>query len=304
MTGNKSEGNDPGPSYVEDELSPEAAFELAAHETRIAVLQTLQAANGGPLSFGEIRERVGVDDPGQCHYHVDKLCDRFVRKTDRGYTLTPAGWQLMGALLSGSVTSSIPEEAVDAGGACSECGGGLSAYFRKSGVTIACTACKSVQTDPDIPPAMFEDWPLEDLPEVVGRHTRRMELDAAHGFCPNCRGRVSRGVVTPADEAAPDWFDGQETDAIVLTDCQRCGRWWHAVPSIAALAEPAVIALHHDHGIDLRERPWWTLDHLAVGDVALTSNPTRVRIPIALGDGWTVVFDDAFDFVETRQTER
>lgn len=288
-----------GSAPVEDEITPEAAFELVAHETRIAVLQTLQAAGGGPLSFGDIRERIGVTDPGQCHYHVDKLCDHFVWSTDDGYRLSPAGWQLVGALLSGSITATIDEETVAVGGSCTACGGDLVAHFRQSGVTIICTDCRFVQTDPDIPPALVEDWPSSELPEVVGRYTLQMEVDAAHGFCPNCRGRVSRGVVTPTDASAPDWFDGGTVEALVVTDCHRCGKWWHATPSVAALAEPAVVALYHDHGIDPREQPWWALDGLTIGSTTVRKDPLHVHVPIDLGDGKEVIFDEDFEFVET-----
>lgn len=285
---------------VEENLTPAAALELAAHETRVAIIETLRAADGGPLSFGDIRERIDIDDPGQCHYHVNKLCDRFVRKTDDGYQLSPAGWRLIGALLSGAVTASLPEQTVSTDGSCGTCGGDLQAHLRKSGVTVVCVECKLAQTDPDIPPAILEDWPYEEIPAVVGRYLRRNEIAAAHGFCPNCDGRVDRTVATPGEEAAPDWFEEAHAEAVVVTTCRRCGKWWHGFPSIPALAYPAAVALFEQHGIDLRERPWWTLDQIDIGGAAVTADPRRVRVPLSLGDGWTLVFDGDFEFVEKR----
>jgi len=286
---------------AEEDVSPASAFDLVAHEIRVAVIEALGEADGGPLSFGEIRDRVGVDDPGQCHYHVDRLCDRFVKSGEDGYELSPAGWQLVGALRSGGLTSALPAQSVSADGSCPGCGGDLVAHLRQTGVTVVCVDCQTVQTDPDVPPAILDGWSLEELPAVVGRYVRRWEVDAAHGFCPNCEGRVDRGVATPGEEQAPDWLTGDRFEAVVVTDCRRCGRWWHAAPSIAALAEPAVVALYHQQGIDLRHRPWWTLDGLTVGDATVAENPRRVQVPIDLGNGWTVIFDEAFEFVERRR---
>lgn len=284
---------------VAQRVSPAAAFELVAHEIRVGVLEALRAADGGPLTFGEIREAVAVDDPGQCHYHVDRLTDRFVRKTDEGYLLSPAGWRLVGAVVSGGLTASLSTETVSAEGACSKCDGTLVARLRVGGVTVECVDCGFVQSDPDIPPGILTDWPREEIPRVVGRYLRRWEIDAAHGFCPNCEGRVDRKVATATDPAAPGWFEGENVAALVVTECRRCGFWWHAAIPIAALAEPAVVAFHHEHGVDLRARPFWTLDHLDIGAASVSEAPRRVAVPMELGgEERTFVFDGTFGFVE------
>lgn len=283
---------------VDERISPDAAFELVAHETRVEVLEALRTADGGPLSFGEIRDAVGVDDPGQCHYHVDRLVDQFVDRTDAGYRLSPAGWRLVGAIVSGGLTSSLSTETVAADGACSECGGLLEATVRPAGVTVECRACSFVETDPDVPPAALAGRSSSEIGRTVGRYARRMEADAAHGFCPNCEGSVTRTVTAPSDDAAPAWFEGEAADAVVVTECDHCGYWWHAMPSIAVLVEPAVIAFHHEHGIDLREHPWWALDSVTVGTADLTEGPRRVTVPMVLDDDVrTFVFDGEFEFV-------
>jgi hypothetical protein len=90
-----------------------------------------------------------------------------------------------------------------------------------------------------------------------------------------------------------------------VTDCDHCGYWWHAMVPIAALVEPAVIAFHHEHGIDLRERPWWTLDSVTVGAADLAEDPRRVTIPMAIaGDSRTFVFDGGFEFVREESGSR
>ena len=64
-------------------LQPDEAFVTLGNETRIEILRALQDA-GGPLAFSELRDRVGVDDPGQFNYHLGKLAGHFVRKDEGG----------------------------------------------------------------------------------------------------------------------------------------------------------------------------------------------------------------------------
>ncbi|MFB6206666.1 MAG: ArsR/SmtB family transcription factor, partial [Haloglomus sp.] len=84
-------------------LSPDEAFGVLGNETRIQILQTLGEADG-PLSFTELRDRVGIRQGSQFNYHLDKLVGHFVRKTDDGYELRLAGRRVIYAVLSEAVT--------------------------------------------------------------------------------------------------------------------------------------------------------------------------------------------------------
>jgi DNA-binding HxlR family transcriptional regulator len=53
------------------------AFEVLGNGIRTAMV--LELADAGPLSFSELRERVGVTDSGRFNYHLEKLVGRFVR---------------------------------------------------------------------------------------------------------------------------------------------------------------------------------------------------------------------------------
>jgi hypothetical protein len=66
------------------------ALSTLASEHRIAILQALATADK-PLTFLELRERVGIRDTGRFNYHLSKLRERFVRETDDGYDLGHAG---------------------------------------------------------------------------------------------------------------------------------------------------------------------------------------------------------------------
>ncbi|WP_435063310.1 DUF7347 domain-containing protein [Halobaculum sp. EA56] len=66
------------------------ALSALASEHRIAIIRELAAADG-PLSFSELRGRVGMRDTGRFNYHLGELRGRFVRERDGGYVLGHAG---------------------------------------------------------------------------------------------------------------------------------------------------------------------------------------------------------------------
>ena len=66
------------------------ALETLSNEHRLAILRALAEAEA-PLSFSELRRRVGMEDPGQFNYHLTELCERFVRDEGSGYSLGHRG---------------------------------------------------------------------------------------------------------------------------------------------------------------------------------------------------------------------
>lgn len=81
---------------IEDELGE--AFGLVDDETRLEILWGLweeridtDHRETEPVSFSELRGRVGVEDSGRFNYHLDQLVPRFVEQGEDGYTLTYAG---------------------------------------------------------------------------------------------------------------------------------------------------------------------------------------------------------------------
>jgi hypothetical protein len=278
-----SDGEAEGTGVV-DRLSPERAFEIVGHETRLAILDALNDADGA-LSFGDLRRRVGADDPGGFNYHLRQLTDRFVRGTDEGYRLRPPGRRVVGAVLSGALTQSMAAETVPVDGRCTVCQGDLAATFEGDGVRVVCTDCEWVNSGPAVPPAVLADWPTAAAPAAAGRWLKRKSLSAKLGLCPNCDGRLDRRLCLPDDDDAPDWFDGHVSAAVHVADCDRCGHWWHAIAEIAILVEPAVVAFHHEHDVDVIQTPAWELDWLEHGLSSVTSDdPLRVAVPVTLDD--------------------
>lgn len=83
------------------------AFSLLGNETWLSILLALWEvhepfAEDNAVPFSELRDRVGMHDSGQFHYHLDKPAGHFVEKTDDGYELRHAGRQLVGTVIAGT----------------------------------------------------------------------------------------------------------------------------------------------------------------------------------------------------------
>jgi DNA-binding transcriptional ArsR family regulator len=80
------------------------AFALIGNETRLSILEALWEADEQPMRFSELNEAVGMRDSAQFNYHLSKLTDQYIRKTDDGYELRTAGAKVVRAILAGSFT--------------------------------------------------------------------------------------------------------------------------------------------------------------------------------------------------------
>ncbi|ERH11426.1 MAG: hypothetical protein J07HB67_00433 [halophilic archaeon J07HB67] len=97
----------------------EDALSALTHEIRVAVLRELADADE-PVAFSELRDRVGVRDPGKFNYHLQRLTDHFLRQTEDGYELGYRGRRLL-------VDNGVDADAVTLGSAdetraCPVCG--------------------------------------------------------------------------------------------------------------------------------------------------------------------------------------
>ncbi|MDY6764811.1 MAG: helix-turn-helix domain-containing protein [Halobacteria archaeon] len=290
-----------------EQLPPDEAFDLLAHELRFDILRALNDADGG-LPFSDLRATVDVRDSGRFNYHLEQLVDRFVRKSGEEYRLSPAGKRAVGAVLSGGYTHIHEADPVPMSASCMYCGAGLEAQFTDERVRIVCTSCEWTFTEPTIPPSTLDGWDRDDVPYVVHRWTRRLLTSSNLGLCQYCDGRVDMVLCQPGDDAAPDWFEPETADheATVVYDCQRCGHRWHAMVEIGALSHPAVIAFHYDHGIDLRETPVWELDwYDEPRSTVRQDDPLRVELRITLEEETRIfVFDDAMNLVSENAESR
>lgn len=158
-----------------------SAFEAVSDEVRLRILRAFveerrrrreELALGDRdltddvvvFSFSELRDAVGVDDSGRFNYHLDKLVDRFVYRTPRGYMLTTAGHRLAGSIVAGRYeqSSTVTTERVDR--CCPDCGDRLVAMYAVGGLTLLCETDHGTADD-----GGETDDPIEDgYVEAVG----------------------------------------------------------------------------------------------------------------------------------------
>lgn len=291
---------------VVERLSPAESFELLAHRIRVRTLEALD--DGAPKRHTALRRRVGVDDPGKFNYHLQKLDGQFVRGTDEGYELTPAGRRVVGAVLSGGYTSDLVGDTVPTDADCLRCGGPLVTHIEDGGVAVACEDCGQRFNGVDIPPAAVAERSRDELYELVDRWVKRRLASVQLGFCHRCDGPVTQSLVHVDDETAwadrdTEWLADLPVDVLFREHCERCDRERHALVGAAAVLHPVVAGFHHDHGIDVRTTPLTDLDWLEMGVTDVESaDPLVVEIAVELDDERLLVsFDDEFSLVDDRR---
>lgn len=117
-----------------DDYTASEAFEVLADPTRLDILRALGGAepHGAPasLSFSELRDRVGVRDSSRFNYHLQKLGETFVGRSDdeddrEGYYLTYAGYTIYRLLVRGVFSGTAAADTRTEEWACPECDSAL-----------------------------------------------------------------------------------------------------------------------------------------------------------------------------------
>jgi DNA-binding transcriptional ArsR family regulator len=183
-----------------DAFDPAAAFALLGDETRLRILRELWEAQRESDDLGEtgipfetLRERAGVDDSGRFNYHLGKLTDRFVERTDAGYRLRFAGSRVVGALLEGTYAPGDDLE-IPVEGECWRCGGSLELRCTDERVHVTCADCGVDTTDFGCPPGVLAGREREAIPAAVDAHLRTLLARARRSICPTCSGPMRTAV--------------------------------------------------------------------------------------------------------------
>jgi hypothetical protein len=285
-----------------DVLDTLDTFSLLAEETRLTILRELAAAGPAaerePVSFAELRRRVGTADSGRFNYHLDKLQPQFVQHVDEddgpsGYRPTWAGIRVIGAALAGQFDAD--SVAGEAESTCPECGAPATISHDDG---VMAVDCDEHQLRIPVPAGAAEGRDLEELLEVGVALTERLVALARQGICPNCYGTLSVEPVTvgdggPYDEADPG-------SVLFRDDCDRC-RGTVAVPAGLFVGDhPAVVSFYHDHGVDLDLEALIGMDWTDPGtETVRERNPLELVLPIEHdGDRLELVVDDGGDVVD------
>lgn len=286
--------------------SLEATFSLVANDIRLDILRTLweiytddSAPEPEPIPFSTLKERVGVRDSGQFHYHLDKLVPQFVSHHEEGYTLTYAGAQIVGAGVSGVYTDMEMTLDSRAIGECSNCDGTLGVRYEEGHVVVECDRCDATRIMA-APPMLVAAHDVEENPELLGTFTLTRLQQTSRGFCHLCSGPVEGAVADLSLDSEADVSGGVK----VVYRCTECGAPFYTAATTVVLDHPAVVLLLHDAGIDYRELPSWEISRVLDSEERVRDDdPVRVEVTLTVDDNkLTLVLNEDLDVITTTAT--
>lgn len=185
-------------------VSPDEAFSLLANETRIRILETLGKSDA-PLTYTELRERVGIDPGMEFNYHLETLLGHFVRKMPEGYTLQEAGTRIVKAVLAGGVNTSPDVDRVRIDQECQLCEAPIEVGYSSECVETYCTECAGIRSRDDsksgghlgaryLPPPGVQNRTPDQMFRVAWIWTMLKIFALACSVCPNCSALVRKRV--------------------------------------------------------------------------------------------------------------
>lgn len=308
------------------------AFELLSHEVRLSILLALWEAydpygTNEPVPFSELFDRVAVRDSGNFTFHLDKLTDHFVKRTDDGYELRNAGHKIVQAVISGAGLEerTLPPTEIDM--SCYRCGDPVELTYENERLYLICTECEgNVGPNSSVPSSTGTIMAHSFNPAGLAHRTpgevfvagtielfQNIEL-CIRGVCPRCSGPVDSSMLicerheTVPDEGCPNC--GTPHEVRVRYICSVC-KHRETYPAQAAVhGHPAIVAFCYEHGI---ERTFDLDDPEACGRLwsgplqkehtLVSEDPIRVRISLP-GDGETlhVTIDGDLDVIDVTRS--
>jgi len=293
-------------------LSPDEAFSVLGNETRVRILQALGEAEG-PLSFTELRDRVGIRQGAQFNYHLDKVVGHFVAKTDDGYALRQAGRRVVEAVLSGAITDDpTVERTVVEAWPCPYCGAPTEVGFREERVERYCTECPGLYDESarrvnlgalDLPPAGVQGRSAEEILGTAFTWSYAEWLVAANDVCPRCAAPLDRSVrVCERHDAGEPFCDrcGRRQAVAFRVECENCTFERTSIVSMHLAASTELLAFLTAHGVDPLADPWdWGWEY---GEEIRSTDPFEGRFTFTVdGDSITLTVNDDLDVIDAEQ---
>lgn len=273
-----SDAETASPFECEECLQPAEAFAVIGNETRLEILEALWEAPDRPVSFSDLRRRVGTRDSAQFNYHLQKLTGQFVKKTDAGYDFRGAGRAVIQAVLSGSLNQDPEFGPIEVEGECIECDATLVARYEDETLLVECADCGRPHASGEFPPGGLEDRTKPEVMDAFNQRVRHLLCLIADGVCPACNGRTEMTITRTGEYV--------DYDVHMEHECQRCGQRTPTSVTISLLDDAEVVSFYRDHGIDLNAVPFWTLEWCVSDDHTdvLDDDPWRFRVHIELDD--------------------
>lgn len=304
---------------ADEPTTPEEAFALLGNETRLAILRALGEADA-PVSFTELRERVGLRQGAQFNYHLSKLIGHFVEKTSAGYTLRRSGERVVEAVLSGAVETGPTLEPTAVDYPCHFCNASIEVSYTDGQFALHCPGCggNSPKRSPTsagaethgnlaiipFPPAgMTGRDPLEAL-RAAATWIHLAGLALSSDVCPGCAAGVNLSV-----DACPDHKTDEgrcprceNRHAVrVRYECPNCTYGAEFVGLMGVIASPELQAFAGSHGYNTTSNglDWgWGYE-----EEVLSTDPFSARFSVTIdGDTLELTVNQSFDVVEASQS--
>lgn len=299
----------------EASLSPDDAFGVLGNQIRMEILQTL-GNEAEPLSFSALREAVGVRDSGQFNYHLEKLTEHFIAKTESGYALRQSGHRVIQAVLSGAITEDPILERTPTELPCFYCGNPIDVSYADGEVRMHCSECRQTDagesdTDDSVPPEQRDRLGFVRLPPagIVDRSAEEVlqsaytwyynqVLTMADGVCPRCSAAMDHPVTACDDhDAAEGYCDqcGNRSAARITYRCPNCSFERELGISNHFLDNPDLQRFALDHGVEVVS-PSFERVYASVGaneTEVISIEPFEARIKFEVNDdSLTLTVDD------------
>lgn len=270
------EGTPDSTSRSRRSLDPDEAFSLLGNETRIQILQEL-GESSEPLSFTELRTRVGIRQGSQFNYHLDKLVGHFIEKTDDGYKLREPGRRIIQAIVSGAVTEDPRREPTRIEFPCLYCNEPVDVRYARGKVRISCDNCggsfEPAEYPPvgetgeeemgnvanlSLPPAGALERPADEMFRAAGTLTHIECLAASGNVCPRCTAptELSIASVCLEHDVSGDFCDTCEhrNGVRIRFECTNCV-FEKTAPAIMGLLDvPEIMRFAAEHGLNTTDR--------------------------------------------------
>jgi DNA-binding transcriptional ArsR family regulator len=312
-------------SGTETPLSSGEAFAAIGHETRVEILEALATADRAdrPLSFSELRDRVGDVDSSRFNYHLDTLAGHFLERSDEGYDFRSAGERVAEAILSGAVSDDVAVERTEIDETCQYCGAPIELEYHEERLWTYCTECSGTYGSSNPQEAGETDVPAEygflgllHLPSAGVRdrtpgeiHNAAVawqlaeQLRSAGGICPRCSAPMEEWLtLCEAHDAEHSLCEecGNQYAALHSASCTNCVHSRRVLFGAALLDSTALQSFLTDHGMNL-VAPDYDRYASVVMDYEETihgTDPFEAEFTFtADGDVITLHVDDALDVV-------
>lgn len=254
------------------------AFAAVSDPVRVDILRELVAhareTEAPVCRFSELRERVGVDDPGRFRYHLDKLVGRYVERTDDGYQLTYAGGEIVAAILAGRYTSHEPVGPTQLDSECPLCGSTVVGTYENRRLDVHCDGGHALLSWP-LPPNAAVDATADDLARLATSLVLHAVDLSLKGVCSQCYGPMTTQIELDDDERETSMPGFRARCAVCVGVV--VGPAWFPI-----MVHPAVESFYHAHGRPIRNAQLWELDQVEYEPTPAADD--GVRLVVTLDD--------------------